>query len=199
MFCKECGKFVSDTATACPHCGATEFDGKVSENKGGGLTWRCNECGKILPKGAKECPYCHSKSLSSVSTAQTKKTGTVQQKWRCSDCGKLLPDNATECPNCYSKNRTAVSSKPFKSNYKANRGLEKNYDSDSIGYVILGFFLPPIVSLILYFVWKDNYPQRASCCLKGMLIGLGLVVLLVFCIIAITSCEMMSFIKNMNY
>jgi len=43
-------------------------------------------------------------------------------------------------------------------------------DSRSIGYVILGFFMP-LVGLILFLLWKSQFPQKASSCGKGALIG----------------------------
>ncbi len=72
----------------------------------------------------------------------------------CKHCGKEIPENAAACPYCGTKTAQA-----------GNPG-----DGKSAGYAVLGFFFP-IVGLILYLVWKDNYPLRAKSAGKGALIG----------------------------
>ena len=47
--CPECGKEISDRATACPNCG-TVF--KIEPKK------TCSECGAELEEGMKVCPSC---------------------------------------------------------------------------------------------------------------------------------------------
>lgn len=43
-------------------------------------------------------------------------------------------------------------------------------DAPSGGYAVLCFFFP-VVGLILYLVWKDQFPMRAKSCGKGALVG----------------------------
>jgi hypothetical protein len=43
-------------------------------------------------------------------------------------------------------------------------------DAPSGGFAVLCFFMP-LVGLILYLVWKDEYPLKAKSCGKGALIG----------------------------
>ena len=43
-------------------------------------------------------------------------------------------------------------------------------DAPSMGFAVLGFFIP-LVGLILYLVWKDQFPLKARSCGKGALIG----------------------------
>jgi hypothetical protein len=43
-------------------------------------------------------------------------------------------------------------------------------DAPSMGYAVLGFFIP-LAGLILYLVWKDQYPLRAKSAGKGALFG----------------------------
>jgi hypothetical protein len=43
-------------------------------------------------------------------------------------------------------------------------------DAPSGGFAVLSFFIP-IVGLILWLVWKDQYPKKAKSCGKGALIG----------------------------
>ena len=44
-----------------------------------------------------------------------------------------------------------------------------NYDSTSLGWAFISFLIP-LLGLILWLVWKDNYPMKASSCGKGALI-----------------------------
>ena len=71
----------------------------------------------------------------------------------CRKCGKEVDDEAVICPYCGCST----------SGGKAN-------DSKSMGYAVLGFFLP-VVGFILWLVWKDEYPLRASSCGKGALVS----------------------------
>lgn len=50
----------------------------------------------------------------------------------------------------------------------------RSEDKPEVGYTILGIFLP-LVGLILYLVWKDDYPLRAKSCGKGALIAVIIV------------------------
>lgn len=45
-----------------------------------------------------------------------------------------------------------------------------NEDKKSFGFALLGFFLP-IVGLVLYIVWKDTMPLKASSAGKGALVS----------------------------
>jgi hypothetical protein len=47
---------------------------------------------------------------------------------------------------------------------------QSSSDAPSMGYAVLGFFIP-LAGLILYLVWKDQYPLRAKSAGKGALIG----------------------------
>lgn len=72
----------------------------------------------------------------------------------CKNCGKEYNEGAF-CPYCGSAQFTAV---------------KQNNDESSVGYAILCFFFP-IIGLILYLVWKDDYPKRAKSCGKGALVA----------------------------
>lgn len=80
----------------------------------------------------------------------------------CKNCGKEINDQAVICPYC------GVADDKSKLNQMSDQ--TKKYDYPSAGYAILCFFFP-IVGLILYLVWKDEYPQRAKSCGKGALIS----------------------------
>ena len=99
----------------------------------------------------------------------------------CPNCGKQIDDRAVICPHC-----GVPTGEPL---YRANPyGPQPPYScgnpqESGIGWAFLGFFFP-IVGLILYLVWKDQYPIRAKASGKGALISvcvyLGLLILYVF-------------------
>lgn len=75
----------------------------------------------------------------------------------CSHCGKEIDDKAVVCIHC----GCAV---------KGNGTVPAANDESSLGYGILGFFLP-LIGFIVYLTSKDNYPLRAKSAGKGALIG----------------------------
>ena len=93
----------------------------------------------------------------------------------CKKCGKEINDEAVICPYCgcatdnMNKRRTAPD------------------DAPGFGWGVLGFFFP-IVGLILYLVWKSDYPLRAKSAGKGALAGVITIVVLYIIIIAIGIC-----------
>ena len=73
----------------------------------------------------------------------------------CRNCGKEIDDKAVVCPHCgVATGKTAANGD----------------DASSVGYGILGFLFP-LIGLILYLVWKNEYPLRAKSVGKGALIG----------------------------
>lgn len=74
----------------------------------------------------------------------------------CKNCGQEIDDKAVICPKCgvqVAECKTSTDS-----------------DSSSFGYALLGFFIP-IVGLILFLIWKDEYPLRAKSTGKGALVS----------------------------
>lgn len=65
----------------------------------------------------------------------------------CSKCGKEIMDEAVVCPSCGCA--------------QANAPTATGQDSDSFGWACLGFCIP-VVGLILWLIWKDNYPMKAK-------------------------------------
>ena len=78
----------------------------------------------------------------------------------CKNCGKEVNERAAVCPNC----GVPTDEKAFSHN------AVKENDAPSAGFAILCFFIP-ILGLILYLVWKDEYPLKAKSCGKGALIS----------------------------
>ena len=92
----------------------------------------------------------------------------------CKNCGKEIDDRAAICPNCGVPTETTA----------VTPGATHNAaDAPSAGFAVLCFFIP-ILGLILYLVWKDEYPLKAKSCGKGALISVIVyVALIVFYII----------------
>lgn len=78
----------------------------------------------------------------------------------CKKCGSEIDANANVCPNC--------GANQHENTQPAN--VRSNGDAPSFGYAVLGFFFP-VVGLILFLVWRDEYPLRAKSCGKGALIS----------------------------
>ena len=74
----------------------------------------------------------------------------------CTRCGKQIIETAVVCPCCGVSQRNYV--------------IQNNPDYSSFGLAFLGFCLP-VVGLILYIVWHDNFPLKAKSVGKGALIG----------------------------
>lgn len=77
----------------------------------------------------------------------------------CEKCGKEINDNAVVCVYCgcaVEKRKNAIAERPD--------------DAPSMGFAVLGFFIP-LVGLILYLVNKDTAPLKARSAGKGALIG----------------------------
>lgn len=85
----------------------------------------------------------------------------VNQKY-CPNCGHQLNDQPLYCPNCGYQ----LGSQPK----QIHRPPNINPDQNSSGYNVLAFLIP-FVGLILYLIWKDEYPIRAKGIGKWALIG----------------------------
>ncbi len=85
----------------------------------------------------------------------------------CKTCGKEINDNAVICPNCGCETGKV-------------QQTQKAEDAPSFGYGLLGFLIP-IVGLIMFLVWKNDYPLRAKSVGKGALISV--IISVVFSII----------------
>jgi uncharacterized membrane protein YvbJ len=76
----------------------------------------------------------------------------------CTHCGTQLNDFAAVCTHCGC----------MVGNINIQQG-PKEEDAPSTGFAILGFFVP-LAGLILWLVWKDEFPLRAKSVGKGALI-----------------------------
>ena len=80
----------------------------------------------------------------------------------CRNCGKEISNDSRICPFC---------------GKEQNNSVDANYDdSGSVGWAILGFFIP-LAGLILFLVWKDSKPR---CAKKA---GLGALIAVIFSVV----------------
>lgn len=92
----------------------------------------------------------------------------------CTYCGTCLKDDNCFCPNCGSKcndNKNSNNSEytiPYER--QANNFNHKEEDKSNGGLNLISFFLP-LVGLILFLIWQDDYPLKAKGCGKWALIG----------------------------
>ncbi len=73
-----------------------------------------------------------------------------------------------------------------------NARATANDDASSLGWAVLGFFIP-LAGLILYLVWKNEYPLRAKSAGKGALVSVIVSVVLYIIVIAFTTCVVASY------
>jgi len=103
----------------------------------------------------------------------------------CNQCGKELADGAQFCTSCGARINTQTSSnqrgfepqQQLQQTITINNGSNGNpYDRPSFGWALLSC-LWWVLGLILFLVWRKDYPMRARSCLHGMIIGLILAAL----------------------
>lgn len=121
----------------------------------------------------------------------------------CTNCGREITNpNDKFCPGCGSPvNGGAPNSQaggpansynrgPAAAPVHNNYGNGQNYaytnsdDSGSIGWGVLGFFIP-LVGLILYIVWKNDKPNNAKSAGMGALISVIISVVLYVIVFAV--------------
>lgn len=98
------------------------------------------------------------------------------------------------CKLCYGKRVKAA-----KANYarggRTSKGLKAPSiytanapdDAPSFGWAFLSF-LVPIAGLVLFLVWRGEYPLRARSCFRGFIADIVLYVILVVLLVCLTSC-----------
>lgn len=85
----------------------------------------------------------------------------------CQKCGTQNPEIAAFCNKCGADLKRLSNNTPSATYQPVTSSSE---DSAGIGWIILALLLP-IVGFILYFVWKSNYPKKASHILVAAIIG----------------------------
>jgi len=97
----------------------------------------------------------------------------------CSNCGGQHVPNAVVCPKCgASAGVQQQQYQPFQNNAVNQSNQQNQVNSDDVGgclWVFLGWLMSSfatfILPLVLFFVWKDEYPKRAHATLMGMILS----------------------------
>lgn len=102
----------------------------------------------------------------------------------CKNCGRKIYDDTEICPYCSTPTHP--------------RNNFQSQDKPSIGFGILGFFIP-LVGLILYLVYKDKSPKKAKSAGKGAIAGVivNIVLSIVYAILMFSIAD--NIIDNMDY
>ena len=96
----------------------------------------------------------------------------------CTNCGSKIDDQAVFCPYCGTRVGASAQAQgpyvppPYGAPPRQFPGPAPD-DAPNGGFLALSLFFP-LVGLILYLVWMNQYPQRAKSCGKGAIIGVCL-------------------------
>ena len=109
----------------------------------------------------------------------------------CHQCGKEIGE-VKFCPYCGANQTTQGNTdtnhqidqeyQPINQEYH-QQSYARSEDQPNAGFAILSFIIP-IVGLVLYFVWNKEYPNKAKSCLKGLIAGVVLYVVMACCMIS---------------
>lgn len=132
----------------------------------------CRFCGKQINDGSVYCPYCGEKQNS----GQEEKTdgkfagNFASGRDRRDNTGQNYYDQGSFENGYY--NNCPPNGGYYNGGY-GNNGYDNRprpIDAPNAGWGVLGFFFP-LIGLILFLVWKDEYPNRSKMCGKGALIS----------------------------
>lgn len=106
----------------------------------------------------------------------------------CHQCGKEIDDSVQYCPYCGApqsmtqNNENQYQNQNYQ-NYQTNTSYVNEQDESHIGWAILAFFIP-IAGLVLYLVWRNEFPKKAKSCLHGLIAGIVIEVVMFCCVAA---------------
>jgi len=92
----------------------------------------------------------------------------------CTNCGNQIEEGAAFCQKCGAATGQGVTR-------VNNKSVE---EGSTFGWGVLGFFFA-LVGLILFLVWKDEYPKRAKSAGIGALAGVIAIVVFYILIFAL--------------
>lgn len=164
---------INNSFSTCPLCGEMKVDWEIVFDFKGDLI-----C--VLAK----CPHCGGV----IKTIFNFNNGEMPSSFTVSDTGGTNRNSLVQGVNYTlpSANRGSKSQ-----NVSATQSQQTDSEGSTVGWGILGFFLP-IVGFILWLVWKDEHPARSRSAGIGCLVsiclgvvGVILYVVLVFVILGI--------------
>ena len=114
----------------------------------------CSNCGVQMPDDAQACVNC-GKFVVEV----TENTPSWERRY-CTQCGAKAEISANFCPKCGKS--LEIPKKPAE-------------DKKSVGWGILGFFIP-LLGFLLAILWRKEFPLRAKSIFIGAIISFSIAV-----------------------
>ena len=125
---------------------------------------RCPNCNHEVKEGMLFCQQCGTK-IEAVRTP-TEVVATPTEAVR-------TPEEAVATPQAVNLQESIIPPEKLQKSPVKNAPVE----GGTFGWAVLGFLLFPI-GLILFFIWRREYPKRAKSSGKGAFLGLVLLLLL---------------------
>ncbi len=165
----------------------------------------CTHCGKEIADDQQVCPYCGQKTIAykeeNASDSAGNNNGFNQSNANNGYNNNFNGNggynhnqnggyggNGYNNYNCNGNYNNGYGYQNGNPNYNQNF-RPQNFDAPNAGFAVLSFFFP-LVGLILYLVWNDQYPLKAKSCGKGALIGVITYFALILLSVILVSCIM---------
>lgn len=92
----------------------------------------------------------------------------------CHQCGKEVGEDMKYCPYC----GTVMQNGQVYD--------QREYDAPSLLFAFVSFFIP-IAGIVLYVIWRKEFPKKAASCLKGLVAGIIVEIILYIVFLSIIS------------
>ena len=125
---------------------------------------RCPNCNHEVKEGMLFCQQCGTKIEAVRTQEEAVRTPTEAVR---------TPEEAVATPQAINLQESIIPSEKMQKSPVKNAPVE----GGTFGWAVLGFLLFP-VGLILFFIWRREYPKRAKASGKGAFLGFVLLILL---------------------
>lgn len=132
---------------------------------------RCPNCNHEVKEGMLFCQQCGTKIEAVRTPVEAVRTPT--EAVRTPTEAVRTPEEAVATPQAVNGQEGTIPTKKVQKSPVKNAPVE----GGTFGWAVLGFLLFP-VGLILFFIWRREYPKRAKSSGKGAFLGLVLLLLL---------------------
>ena len=132
---------------------------------------RCPNCNHEVKEGMLFCQQCGTK-IEAVRTP-TEAVATPTEAVATPTEAVRTPEEAVATPQAVNGQEGTIPTEKLQKSPVKNAPVE----GGTFGWAVLGFLLFP-VGLILFFIWRREYPKRAKSSGKGAFLGLVLLLLL---------------------
>ena len=132
---------------------------------------RCPNCNHEVKEGMLFCQQCGTKIEAVRTPVEAVRTPT--EAVRTPEEAVRTPTEAVATPQAVNGQEGTIPTEKVQKSPVKNAPVE----GGTFGWAVLGFLLFPI-GLILFFIWRREYPKRAKSSGKGAFLGLVLLLLL---------------------